>query len=252
MAIDKKLVTWTARFQDFIDRHRVHAAAVFAVLAIGAFVASQISGLVQQWVEESGIVLYVALLVVLDVAVSLHLLKRTPSIRLRANQDESLQGLISAVDRCKHDTIDLLEYAAATTLPLVRRIQREGIPLRLLIKHPETIEGIQKQRMIATLDTIYNSIYDEDESLVEIRCYRLPYGLRARRLGKQVLELGWLTPDLKRQTAYGHQNPSVVADLSSRSNDHLRTFFDRTFDDLWNASDTEGGRSVLQRLQAEA
>ena len=120
--------------------------------------------------------------------------------------------------------------------------------MRLLVKHPETVVGIQRQRMLATLDTLYNSIFDNYTGSFEIRCYRLPFTLRGRRLGREVLELGWLTPDIQRQTAYGHANPLILVDLSTKRNEHLQMFFDRTFNDYWKDDKTEDGRAVLGRL----
>jgi hypothetical protein len=122
--------------------------------------------------------------------------------------------------------------------------------LRILVKHPDTVEGMQKQRMITTLDTIYNSIYEDGcPARVELRCYRQPFSLRGRRFGKKLLELGWLTVDAKRQMAFGHSNPSIVVDLTTTENEYLLRFFERTFDDLWNDPTTEDGKKVLARLQ---
>jgi hypothetical protein len=242
--------TLASRFKAFLDRHRVQALATFAVIVALTFIAAQILPPVQQFVLKRGVIQYATLLLVLDLAVSVFLQQAPGRTRLSQNQDESLPRLIEAVPHCRTDGVDLLEYAGATTLPLIRDIQREGVPLRMLVKHPDTVSGLQKQRMITTLDTLYNSIFDGYTGKFEVRCYRLPFNVRGRRLGGEVLELGWLTTDLKRQSAYGHSNPSVIADLSTKSNEYLREFFDRTFSDLWTAADTEDGRAVLTRLQS--
>ncbi len=244
--------TILGRFTTFRDQYRVHASATLAVLAALTFIAAEIVPAVQQFVFASGLIQYVTLMVLLDLAISVYLQQRPPATRLVRNQDESMPRLIEAVAHCRTDGADLLEYAGATTLPLIRAIRREGVSMRMLVKHPETVAGIQKQRMITTLDTLYNSIFDDYQGSFEIRCYRLPFTLRGRRLGKEVLELGWLTPDVRRQMAYGHANPSLIADLSTRSNEYLRIFFDRTFEELWKDDGTEDGRAVLERLHASA
>ncbi len=241
--------TLVSRIKAFRDRYRIQTAATLGVLAALTFIAAEIVPAIRDYVLTSGLIQYVMLLVLLDLAVSVYLLQRPPGMRMVRNQDESMPMLIQAVSHCRTDGVDLLEYAGATTLPLIRAIRREGVPLRMLVKHPETVEGLQKQRNITTLDTIYDSIFDDYRGIFEIRCYRLPYTLRGRRLGKDCLELGWLTPDTKRQTAFGHANPSLIVDLSTSSNDHLRDFFDTTFKTLWNDSGTEEGRAVLKRLQ---
>lgn len=237
------------KLRDLIERYRVAALRIFAVATVCALAADQIWPTFHDFIVQNGIVQYATLLLVIDLTISVYLIKRPEDVRMAENQDESMPQLIAEVGRCRGDGIDLLEYAGQTTLPLIRAIQKEGVAMRLLVKHPETIAGLQRTRMITTLDTIFNSIYEGQVTGCEVRCYRASYGLRGRRLGYKVLELGWLTVDAKRQTAFGHANPSVVADLSLHSNDYLRSFFDRTFENLWTACDTEDAREVLARLE---
>jgi hypothetical protein len=219
-----------------------------AVLAIVVFTVAQLVPIVKEYVLQIDFIQFLTLIVLLDVAIDVHLSQRPTMTSLARNQDETMPKLIEAVPHCRTDGVDLLEYAGATTLPLIRAIQREGAPIRMLMKHPDTVGGLQRQRMITTLDTLYNSIFANNTgSSFEIRCYRLPYTLRARRLGKVLLELGWLTPDIAGNTAYGHGNPSVLADLSSSQNEHLLVFFNKTFNDLWKDASTEDGRAVLSR-----
>jgi hypothetical protein len=219
------------------------------VLASLTFIAAEIVPAIQELVSTSGLLQYVTLIVLLDLAATVHLQQRAALTSFAKDQDNSMPKLIEAVTCCRNDSADLLEYAAATTLPLIRAIRREGVPMRLLVKHPSTVTGLQRHRMITALDTIYNSIFENYSGDFEIRCYKLPFTLRGRRLGKELLELGWLTPDVRRQTAYGHANPSVLADLSSSENDFLVAFFGRTFKEYWDDSDTEDARIVLERLK---
>lgn len=240
--------TLLGRFNAFRERYRVQVSIALAVLASLTFILGEAIPVVHDYVLNTGIIQYIILLVLLDLAVSVYLQQRPPLTSISRDQDESMSKLIAAVPHCRDEEVELLEYAGQTTLPLIRAIRREAVPLRLLVKHPDTVTGMQKQRMITTLDTLYNSIFENYKGTFEIRCYRLPYTLRGRRLGKETLELGWLTPDIKRETAYGHANPSVLADLSHKGNEHLRIFFERTFRDLWEHSGTEDGRAVLNRL----
>jgi hypothetical protein len=234
----------------FRKRYQAQTSIALAVIVALTFIVAEFVPAVQQFIITSGLLQYLTLAVLLDLAASIYVMQRPPATRIVRNQDESMPMLLEAVPRCRTDSIDLLEYAGATTLPLIRAIRREGVPMRMLVKHPETIVGLQRQRSIATLDTIYTSIFENYQGSFEIRCYRLPYTLRGRRLGNELLELGWLTPDLKRQTAFGHGNPSLLVDLSNRSNDHLLTFFKTTFETYWSDQGTEDGRAVLARLKA--
>ncbi len=237
------------RCKAFRDRYRVQTSVTLAVLTALTFVGAQIIPAIQEYVVAKGVLLYLSLLVLLDLAVSIHHLQRPSSSRVTRDQDESMPMLVDAVACCRTDGADLLEYAGSTTLPLIRAIRRERVPMRMLVKHPETVDGLQRHRNITALDTMYASIFDNYDGIFEIRCYKLPFSLRGRRLGREILEVGWLTPDVKRSTAFGHSNPSIVADLSDRGNAHLRDFFERTFEMLWNDENTEDGRVVLARLQ---
>jgi hypothetical protein len=232
------------------ERYRIHVSATLAVLVLVTFFVAREITTVQKFLVDSGLIQYLTLIVLLDLAISVYRLQSPGVCRLMRNQDEAMPRLLDAVASCRGEGADLLEYAGMTTLPLIRAIRRECVPLRMLVKHPETIEGMQKQIMITTLDALYNAVFAGYDGACEIRCYRLPFTLRGRRLGKEVLELGWLTPDAKRQTAYGHGNPSIIAELSTTRNDHLRVFFEKTFNELWTNSGTEDGRAVLARLRA--
>jgi hypothetical protein len=243
--------TLVDRFRSLRDRYHTQTSIALIVLAVIVFTVAQLDPTFQEYISKTGLIQYLVLIVLLDLAIDLHLSQRPASMTMAKNQDETMPKLIEAVSHCKADGVDLLEYAGATTLPLIRAIQREGATLRILVKHPDTIVGLQKQRMITTLDTIFNSIYTNNTgSTLEVRCYRLPFTLRARRLGKVLLELGWLTHDIAGKTAYGHGNPSVLADLSANQNEHLLAFFNKTFNDYWADQSTEDGKAVLNRYLA--
>lgn len=244
--------TMIGKFNAFRERYRIQTSVALAVLAALTFIAAEFVPAIQQFILTTGLLQYITLVVLLDLAASIYVMQRPPVTRIARNQDESMPRLLEAVPHCRTNSVDLLEYAGATTLPLIRAVRREGVPMRMLVKHPETVDGLQRQRNLTTLDTICNSIFDDYRSSFEIRCYRLPYTLRGRRLGNELLELGWLTPDVKRKTAFGHGNPSLIADLSNKNNEHLRIFFDTTFETLWNDGGTEDGRAVLERLNASA
>jgi hypothetical protein len=251
-APEVKPKTFLGRFKAFRDRYKMQTSVAIAVLAALAFIAAQIVPDIQQFIVVTGLLQYITLLVLLDLAVSIYQIQRPPMTKVAKNQDESMPMLTETLPHCRIEGVDLVEYAGSTTLPLIRAIQREDVPLRILVKHPETIDGLQRQRNIATLDTICNSIFDDRKGSFEIRCYRLPYTLRGRCLGKELLELGWLTPDISGHTAFGHGNPSLIVDLSNRSNEYLYNFFRTTFDTYWNDTGTEDGRAVLERFRASA
>lgn len=169
--------------------------------------------------------------------------------RLFPNQDTAMSTLIAQVE--KSTSVDLLEYAGATTLPLIRAIRDKAVPLRLLVKHPDTVEEVQRQRTLTTLDTLFKSVFHDYVGQFEIRCYRLPYSLRGRYFRDKALELGWLTPDLLGQTTHGSKNLSVFFSFSNQRNEEAVRLFVRTFDDYWTDSQTEEALTVLTRYESE-
>jgi hypothetical protein len=236
----------------FLARYRTQVLVTLAVLGALTLIAAQVFPGFQSWLLKLGVVQYLTLLILIDVAAAQdHFLSQQGAkpVEVWQNQDDAMPHLIPRVAGCGR--ADLLEYAGSTTLPLIRALCRERVRFRLLVKHPKTIHGLQRHRMVTTLDTLYNSIFDDYPVEFEIRCYRQPFSLRARRLGDSVLELGWLTADRKRQSAYGHVNPSITLDLKRGENAYFVEFFERTFEDLWSAEDTADGRSVLEEFEKE-
>lgn len=237
------------RLNRFIEKHKSRALVVVGVLALIGILIGQVVPGVQDILIAKGVFTCLILLLVIDLARADAGRLEHQSLEGAVNQDEALPILIAVVPECRRETFQLLEYASATTLPFIRSIQREGATLQLLLKHPETVTGLQRQRMITTLDTLYNSIFDGYSGSFEARCYRQPYSLRGRRLGGRMLEVGWLTPDYRRSTAYGHANPSVLLEGLNATTKPFFDFFDRTFNDLWSAPDTEDAKVVMQRMQ---
>lgn len=248
MASRRRNGTFFNRIQELLERHRTKALASIAVLVTLTLAAAQIFPALNAFIYSTTLIPYLTLIVVLDLARTNGSRFREENVRFMSNQDESFDDLLPTVAHCRQ--ADLIEYAGATTLPLIRAIQRENVPMRLLMKHPDTVEGLQRDRMITTLDSIYNSIFKDHRGEFEIRCYKLPYSLRARHFHGIVLELGWLTPDPEHETAFGHQNPSAFIDLRHGAEQHFLDFFKRTFDIYWTHPETEDGLAVLQRAQS--
>ncbi len=237
------LLSWIRKT---IDKYRKQSLLVIATMAGVVFILSQFFPFIDKFIKDSTVISTIILFIVIDIAIALDYFRTEKSFECLENQDESLPELIDAVPGCTR--VDLLEYAASTTLPLIRAIQRRGVPVRILVKHPDTTTGHQKQRSITTIDTICNSIFDDYNGDFEIRCYKLPFSLRGRHLYGELLELGWLTPDTKRETAFGHNNPSCLVPIRGGRNVFLKDFFDRTFVEYWDHPDTEPAHDVLSRL----
>lgn len=239
-----KETTILSRLKNFIDQYRARALVLLGTSAAFVLIASEVFPEAQEYLTKSNIVSLLTLIIVIDIAYAINTIQLKESLHFASNQDEALEFLLPLISDCTQ--ADLIEYAGSTPLPIIRQIQRERIPIRILVKHPDTLQGLQKSRSITTLDTLYNSVFKDHTGDYEIRCYRLPFSLRGRHLHGKILELGWLTPDYKNQTAFGHSNPTTLIDLPDKRNEYLLDFFNRTFSDYWNHTDTEDGHNVLQ------
>lgn len=243
-----KNLTRFNRTRIFLDRYKVQTYTVLGVIAALVLIASETYPELQSYLSKTNTVSFITLLIVLDIAITVSANKDQANMQTHSNQDESIIKLLSAASNSKE--ADLLEYAGSTTLPLIRKLKNENVKVRILVKHPDTITGLQKQRSITTLDTLYNSIFKSYDGKYEIRCYKLPFSLRGRHLHGRLVELGWLTPDYENHTAFGHTNPSIIAEIPRRNNQHFKDFFEKTFNEYWNHTDTEDALEVLNNHKA--
>lgn len=241
--------TWYSKIIEFYKKNSRRISVFLIIIILVAWILAQNISVIEDWVIKSGLLQTLILLVVLDISASIYSQGATLPITMEEKQDISMPKLIDYVKKCNvtKEKADLLEYAGATTLPLIRAIKEQGLEIRILVQHPDKLTGSQKQRSITTLDTLYNSIFNDYSTKYEIRCYKYPYTLRGRKIGNKILELGWLTPNIKQFTAFGHDNPSILVDLSIKKNDYLTSFFNKTFQDLWNDTQTEDGGVVLEK-----
>ena len=121
--------------------------------------------------------------------------------------------------------------------------------MRILLKTPETrVAAIRNSAPVfSNIEALYNSVL-KDARQFEVRCYRAPYSIRGRRIGDHFLEVGWLTPDFGRDTAYGSSQCSpVYLDPTIPGGGHLLSLFERTFTDLWEHPDTVDGATLLNQ-----
>ena len=185
-------------------QYRRQVIVAIVVVASGVLLLSQVSSAVNSVVSGTAVVGYATMLLVADVALSVEgVVSRIREVRISREQDALLATLLEAVDNASRKaSADLLEYAGISITPVIRRLQDKEMPMRILLKHPDTCGRYQKQRSLSNIEALYNSVL-KDARQFEVRCYRAPYSIRGRRIGDHFLEVGWLTPDFGRDTAYG-------------------------------------------------
>jgi hypothetical protein len=234
--------SWFRRMQ---SRYQRTVLGALIVLASVSFLAAQVIKPVNEFLTSTGVLTYLTLIAVLDIALTVsRMAMPTSRLSVGKEQDEILQDLLSAADGSRGESADLLEYAGVSTAPLIRRLREADVSMRILIKHPATCGAYQRRRTQANIESLYGSVLD-GYAKFEIRCYRASFGLRGRRIGTSFLELGWLTHDFKRDTAYGRANPSVHFNPKNDGGNPLIGFFDKTFEELWGHPETVDARSTL-------
>lgn len=161
------------------------------------------------------------------------------------NQETTLPLLTKEISKHGVKSVKMIEYAGQTVLPLIRKAASSNVKVSLLVCHPDCLSKRQRDRSLSVLDTIYNSIFFDNPDNIEVKCYKLPFGLRGRLIDDSCLELGWLTSDIQGKTAHGHDNPSLFVRSHDPTFRFHHLFFLRTFDDLWSNETTIDARNVL-------
>jgi hypothetical protein len=237
------------RLSKIRDRYKREATLTLVAFCSIYIVLSQVSATVSNFASAPAVIAYAALLLIADLVLSLRdTLTRARVPHVSPEQDSLMPVLLEAADSLPAGaTADLLEYAGVSITPLIRRLKERGVKMRILIKHPETCSRYQRQRTASNLEALHSSVLADYEDGFAIRCYRAPYTLRGRRVGSHFLEVGWLTPDFVRDTAFGRVNPSIYLDPNSEEGADLLRLFSKTFEDLWNHPDTIDGRGALPK-----
>lgn len=231
------------------ERYRREATVALVVAATLVLLLTQVSDSIGNFVSGAQVLAYVTLIIVADLALAVdRVMSRVRYVRVSSEQDSLLPTLLEVADDLPESSnADLLEYAGISITPLIRRLRSRHAHIRILIKHPETCARYQRQRTESNLEALLGSVLSGYEGNYEVRCYRAPYSLRGRRVGRRFLELGWLTPDFARDTAFGRVNASVFLDPTVEDGHYLGTLFERTFEDLWNHPATVDAHTIVTR-----
>ena len=156
-----------------------------------------------------------------------------------------LQEMISSLP--KIESADLIAFSGRDARSILEQIlKHSGCPVRLLMKHPDSVGRIQRQWIVAELERMQRYLVPEYADTLQIRCYRAPYSLRGRKLYPYLINVGWYTPLVDDEVeVVGHTNPLVIASLDTPEGASLCKMFDSLFDSLWNASTTEDAVAAM-------
>jgi hypothetical protein len=164
-------------------------------------------------------------------------------LSLSGDGTETNALLIKEITERAPEDADLIEYSADTVRPLLERLAASGTPVRLLLKHPDSVGSAQRDKILSSYRYIKESLFRGDQDAIQIRFYRVPASFRGRRLGTRLLNVGWYTPDitsagqLSAWEVIGHQNPTITCYPQTADGLALGQMFSRTFDTLWGTAE---------------
>lgn len=237
------------KLQRFRQRYVSRIGITVIVLGWAAFiVGSQVDSVSDAFIE-SGAMQLLILTVLLELSISIGSAGRG-AISVYGRDREVAQTLLEEVRGRSIPSADMLEFSGVAVESLIHTLAANGCRVRLLVKHPETVSPFQRRRIVANLEALFGRDYADR---IEVRCYRFGASLRGRRLGDELINLGWYTPfiengSLARYEVMGHDNALVTAVLGTAEGRHLERMFRQVFDDIWDATDTENAPEVVERL----
>lgn len=164
--------------------------------------------------------------------------------RISLSRDYNETAALLAREAADHPpgVADLIEFSGDTVRSLLEQLAEAGTRVRLLLKHPDSVGGAQRNKIISTYWYLKEHVFMLKPDSFQIRFYRLPATLRGRRLDMRLLNVGWYTPDvsaggkLSDWEIVGHLNPTVTGDLQTTEGQALNQMFSRTFDGLWSTA----------------
>jgi hypothetical protein len=138
------------------------------------------------------------------------------------------------------------EYSSGSVQTLVGHLAESESTrsVQLLICHPDNAyNDYQKRRILEQISALSHSIDIEAAKNMglKIKCYERPASLRGRKSDDELVVFGWYTYYRKPQVQnpkqiWGAENPVVFAFMSHPHGKTMGDWFDKMFDEHWNAA----------------
>ncbi|USZ71492.1 hypothetical protein [Natronosalvus halobius] len=156
----------------------------------------------------------------------------------KSNLKRTLSDYIASY---RPNEVKMIEYSSSTVDSIIEDAVREGAEIKLLLKHPDsTIPKNQPDKILNQVKSLHSDLNGYQN--MEIRFYRQPAGLRARKFDNDLINCGWYTyqyDEIRGTHLKGHTNPTVL--LSAEETEEYRymeDLFDRIFINLWENATT--------------
>jgi hypothetical protein len=242
-------INWMKRLRErYWKRITIGLAIACWVLFI---VASQV-GQVGEWLIASGALQLLILTLLLDASGTLAQLKASRETRISSNENESSTQLFKDLVDMPLRTADLLEFSGVSVYQLITALVDRRCEMRMLVKHPDSVGEFQSRRITSNLESLYYRFVKGGAGNLNIKCYWASASLRGRRLGEEIINVGWYTPDIQNgqlleSEVVGDGNPLITARIKTHEGQDLLRMFNQVFDGLWEAEDSEAIHVVLRR-----
>lgn len=252
---NKSLLDFLKGFPGIVSPYLLHiAVAMFVGVAIAWLVSNAVGPLREVLVERQLVNVLLFLLVVnaifyLDrVARQLRVPGVPGIVRVSPDQYSDTRPLVDQIEKLSAQKARLLEFSGFTALALIEELLQKGWEVDLLVKHPESVGWNQGMRIRTVLDDLERRVelmIGQAKQRLHVRCYRASASLRGRKLGEELVNLGWYTPTSGKDPSggplevVGDVNPLITARLDAPECCCFGRMFDRLFDELWDDKTTE-------------
>lgn len=116
------------------------------------------------------------------------------STTMDSQTEETNVLLRKIIEERNVDEIKMLEYSSGTVGPIISKAVKEKCEIRLLLKHPLSVDvGIQCERIENQLREYHKAYRDYDK--LNIKFYKENASLRGRLIDREVINVGWYTFD---------------------------------------------------------
>lgn len=162
------------------------------------------------------------------------------------SQEEGTEILCEAIDSNDPNIVKMIEYSSGTVNQVVNKALNSGAHVKLLLKSPKTMnldEDDWREEYVRLRNSLtrYCDNFSNSDNL-HIRFYEENATLRGRKIGNDVINVGWYTFDDRSggiTSVWGPQNPTIfLYDEDHENYSPINEFFEQVFEDLWESGTT--------------
>lgn len=236
--------------KEYLWPNRRKLEAIIVIGSIGLLVAYQFfdaSSFVTFGVQENILILSIFILFFLE-GMATEITKATSKLRNeisilsdQSKTSELKQVLSEYIEDQRPNEVKMIEYSGSTVDSIIQDAVLEGAEVKLLLKYPyNTITDNHPSKILGQIKLLQSDLGTAEN--LQIRFYRAPAGLRARKFDEDLINCGWYTyqvSDKRGPHVKGHINPTVLV-TSDQKEDYrdLNQMFDRVFNSLWESGET--------------